>query len=195
MRGFLILAGVLGACLGLLYVPARLELSGAVETGSGRLCLIVRWLFFQTRIHFDLCLLDAPSMTLLIRHGRALTVRPLFGANDGEKPRFTESLRRALRVKALRLVLHVGVRDDPAATAMLGGVLEQTIRHAMGVYMPQTTHKLRTAVRPLWNDNLLRLGVRGIADAFPAQIIHAWLKHAAQTRSSKRRSKNHGASH
>ena len=181
MRGFLFAtaaAALLGATL---CVPVRLVLSGAVETGSGKLRLGVRWLLLKTNIWFELCLLDPPVMTVMIRHGRSLTVRPLQGGDRGEKPRFTESLRRALRVKSLHCRLSVGIHDDPALTVLLGGLLEQAGRIAARVYLPETADRLETLLQPCFERDLLRLDVRGIAYAFPAQIIGAWLKGRKKT--------------
>ena len=185
MRVFLYAFAAAALCGAALCVPVRLVLSGAVETGSGRLDLTVRWLLLKTKIRFDLCLFDPPMMTVLIRHGRALTVRPLGGGDRGEKPRFTESLRQTLRVKLLRGGWAVGVRDDPALTALLGGLLEQAGRLVAGVYLPETAEKLETEVHPAFDRDLLRLDVRGIAIAFPAQIMHAWLKSRKKTRSGR----------
>ena len=181
MRGFLFAAAAIAMGGAAVLLPVRLVLSGAVEAGCGRLDLTVRWLLFKTIIRFDLCLIDPPSMTVLIRHGRALTVRPLAGGDRGEKPRFTESLRRTLRVKRLVCTLHIGVRDEPALAALLGGVLEQTGRAAAAVFLPETAEKLQTEICPHDDRDLLRLDVYGIANAFPVQIMAAWLKNRKKT--------------
>lgn len=172
---FLFIISVMLLCA-VLFVPVRLRLSGAVEPQSGCFCLHVRWLLFQTNIWFDLCLLDPPTMTVLIRHGKALTVRPLLGGNRGEKPRFTESLRRTLRIKALEFSWVIGIREESALTALACGFIEQATLHAVRAYFGERADCMHTNVEPRFDRNILRLTVRGIAIAFPAQIMQAWLK-------------------
>ena len=185
MRGFLFAILSAALCGAALCVPVRLVLSGAIEPGSGQLCLSVRWLLYHTKIWFDLCLLDPPFMTVLIRHGRAVTVRPLLGGNKGEKPKFTESLRRALKVRRLQLGWAFGIREEPAWTAILGGGIEQATGFAIRMYLPETAEKLQLRLYPYFDRDLLHLSVQGIAIAFPVQIMRVWLDSKKKMKSGR----------
>jgi len=114
-----------------------------------------------------------------------VTVRPLLGGNKGEKPKFTESLRCALKVRRLQLGWAFGIREEPAWTAILGGGIEQATGFAIRMYLPETAEKLQLRLYPCFDRNLLHLSVQGIAIAFPVQIMRVWLNSKKKMKSGR----------
>ncbi len=184
MQGIVVLLWVLfglllltGACYALLHVPARLEFRLQTDLFAGFGMLRVRHPLFACACRIRLALLSQPCLRveLLRRQGR---VSSLY---DARRPKpssrgLPSKLWSSIRIDAFDVTYFVGIKDAPAAAALLAGALCSVTRAAFPVLLArfESARAAADAV-PLWDCDQLRINLEGIALAAPAQIIRVIL--------------------
>ncbi len=148
----------------LMRIPVQVRFFARLSLGASRLRIRLR-ILGVIRIHLTLRLhlFDEPYFTILYFDSRgAIRPIPLFGPTKKKT-----DWRSHITLKQVHATYFVGLPDDAAATAFLAGALTAAGDYALG----RLFRHVSSTPRPVFDRELLRINLEGIASLIPAKSI------------------------
>lgn len=162
---FFVLAGIGALLAALMLIPFRIRLRIAANLRGGHGELRMNWLFVRIRLPIRARILDEPILTCdFMQHNGSVLVRlkkteKIYGKNP-----FVEALADAFKLLRFEVLWTVGIRDAPAACALLCGVLDlatRVILTQLPLVVPDGVTVV--SVQPYTQFDALRLNLEGMA--------------------------------
>ena len=171
MQGIFVFLGILLALLALLLLlPVKAYLTAAITPLGGRGRVRIRILCFHVNLVLRLHLLEQPCLCLerICANGVG---RRLWKAGRRRQSRdpWGEAVLQALKFSHSKACWQVGIAGEPAASALVCGLLSAVSESAAAVFAPHIGLKVRA--EPVYGQTLLRLNLESIAKARLAEII------------------------
>lgn len=162
-----------------LLIPARIRFAASLTLAGGYGEARISWLCFGARIPMRFSLLSGqkPHLDRLGRDGRVRKRVKLFGAKP-PRSHWTSALLSSYLLTEADLLLILGVRGAPAATAMLCGAAESAAKSAARLFLPDTRARVRAV--PIFSENALRVNLSGIAHVKMGKLIRYRLRNRGE---------------
>lgn len=172
-------AAVAALLLAALCIPVRIRLSAAATVFGGHGEIRIAWLCFAVRIPARLYLLRGKRLHVDILHHDG-TVRKRIGLAGKKEPpsRWEVSLRSVLMIRRAHATIYIGVKDAPAATAILCGALESAAEVAGKLLLKEVRLEVKSV--PVFSQNAFRLNLEGIARVRLGKLIESRLRNRGE---------------
>ena len=159
----------------LLCVPRRIEVKAMIRSSMIMVRAEIGFLFGLVGIPFNVSAEYRPSYGIVLFIGK----RKHKTAGE-QKPKNRTGLIKYIRIKQIDVNCSVGIRDDPAVSVMLSGIVKTILTQTL---LLLTGKDQQVCVFPCFTRSAFSINVHGIAFVVPVKIILEEIK-------LKRRNKN-----